>query len=83
LPEPFFVHSDITTLVQVADLVAYTLNWGWRLEGKMTKPTRMELEPFAVQIVGLQFKGKQQKGTKTWTLRGFCFIQDLRSSRER
>ncbi len=83
LPEPFFVHSDITTLVQVADLVAYSLNWGWRLEGKMTKATRVEIELFAAQIAGLQFKGKQQKGTKIWTLRGFCFIQDLRSSRER
>lgn len=29
LPEPFFVYSDLTTLVQVADLVALVLNWGW------------------------------------------------------
>ena len=43
IPEPFFVHSDLTTMVQVADLIAYLLNWGVRLKG-MTAPRR------AVQI---------------------------------
>ena len=28
VPEPFFVHSDLTTIVQLADIVAYSLNWG-------------------------------------------------------
>ncbi len=83
LPEPFFVHSDLTTLVQVADLVAYTLNWAWRLEGKMTRPTRPELEPFAALVAQMEFKGSQRRSGKTWPLRGFCFISDLRPSRER
>ena len=37
IPEPFFVHSDLTTMVQVADLIAYLLSWGIRLKG-MTAP---------------------------------------------
>ncbi len=30
VPEPFFVHSELTTGVFLADLAAYTLGWGWR-----------------------------------------------------
>ncbi|WP_242122279.1 DUF3800 domain-containing protein [Sphingomonas lacusdianchii] len=28
IPEPFFVHSDLTTLIQTADIVAYVISWG-------------------------------------------------------
>ena len=31
IPEPFFVHSDLTTGVQIADLVAYVISWGFRI----------------------------------------------------
>lgn len=31
IPEPFFVHSELTTGVQIADLVAYCISWGFRL----------------------------------------------------
>jgi hypothetical protein len=30
IPEPFFVHSELTTGVQLADLVAYILSWEFR-----------------------------------------------------
>jgi len=30
IPEPFFVHSDMTTGVQLADLAAYIISWGFR-----------------------------------------------------
>ena len=39
IPEPFFVHSDLTTGVQIADLVAYVISWGFRTP-EMTKPAR-------------------------------------------
>ena len=29
VPEPFFVHSDLTTGVFLADLTAYILGWSW------------------------------------------------------
>jgi len=49
IPEPFFVHSDLTIGIQVVDLVAYLLSWGFRIRG-MTKPSRPELE-FLVSII--------------------------------
>ena len=39
IPEPFFVHSDLTSLIQVADLIAYVISWGFRVE-KMSQPAR-------------------------------------------
>ena len=36
IAEPFFVHSDLTTGVQIADLIAYCISWGLRF-GRMTK----------------------------------------------
>lgn len=82
-PEPFFVHSDLTTLVQVADLVAYCLNWGWRLPGKMSKATRSELESFGAKVATLQFRGRISKGVKRYAVYGICHINDLRPKGER
>jgi len=45
IPEPFFVHSDLTMGVQIVDLAPYVLNWRFRA-GKMTKPSRLELQPW-------------------------------------
>ncbi len=33
LPEPLFVHSDLTTGVQLADLISYIVSWGVRFQG--------------------------------------------------
>lgn len=49
IPEPFFVHSDLTTCIQVADLIAYTLSWGFRTGG-MIEPARIELSGLVQQI---------------------------------
>ncbi|AFZ67200.1 DUF3800 domain-containing protein [Deinococcus peraridilitoris] len=85
LPEPFWVHSDLTTLVQVADLVAYCLNWGWRLRDKMTKPTRQELMPFGFAAAELQFRGRRFDGQRQRDMPvfGICHIRDLRPVGER
>ncbi|GIW27394.1 MAG: DUF3800 domain-containing protein [Meiothermus ruber] len=85
LPEPFFVHSDLTTLVQVADLVAYCLNWGWRLTGKMNHPTRPELEPYGQKAANLQYKGKPRKAKdgRCYPVYGICYLDDLRPRGER
>lgn len=85
LPEPFFVHSDLTTLVQVADLVAYCLNWGWRLAGKMSHPTRPELEPFGQKAAVLQYRGKARmaRDGKQFPVYGICYLEDLRPRGER
>ncbi len=44
IPEPFYVHSDLTVGVHVVDLAAYILNWRFRTN-KMIKPSRPELQP--------------------------------------
>lgn len=49
VPEPFFVHSDLTTGIFLADLAAYVLGWAWRLSG-MRQPCRDELNPYAKQL---------------------------------
>jgi len=28
VPEPFFAHSDLTTVIQLTDIIAYIINWG-------------------------------------------------------
>lgn len=76
IPEPFFVHSDLTSLVQVADIVAYTISWGLRLPG-MTEPAREELAPLADKIRRLEFRQKTPAGE--WQ-NGFKIIRDLRAA---
>ncbi len=78
LPEAFFVHSDLTTLVQVADVVIYCLNWGYRF-GKATKPTRPELEPFATRAANLSYQGKRDHRT----ILGIVYLDDLRPAGEK
>jgi len=79
VPEPFFVHSDLTTGVFLADLVAYVLGWGWRLQ-KMPQPSRSELQPYAAKLHDMQFHGEKPKpdGTGVWLLHRITYIEDLR-----
>ncbi len=54
IPEPFFVHSDLTTGIQIADIIAYIISWGLRLNG-MSKPVRAELLEFVELIKPLRY----------------------------
>jgi hypothetical protein len=84
VPEPFFVHSDLTTAVQLADIVAYSLNWGVRLN-RMTKPTRPEIEPFARRAFDLRYIGQRPspEDGRIWPVYGLTYIEDLRPRAER
>ena len=83
LPEPLFVHSDLTTGVQLADLVAYILSWGWRLRS-MTRPARPELAGFAGRICQLRHRAvREVAGNPHFTIWSFAFITDLRPQGER
>jgi hypothetical protein len=53
IPEPFFVHSGLTSLVQLADIIAYVVSWGVRLP-HMTEPGRPELADLAKHVLRLQ-----------------------------
>jgi hypothetical protein len=82
VPEPFFVHSDLTTMIQMADLVAYIVSWGVRLTGgarPMNKPKRDELDALARQVCGLRYHAKTPGGYDTW---GFTTIDELRAKAE-
>jgi len=78
VPEPFFVHSDLTTGVQIADLIAYIISWGFRMP-KMLKPRRVELDNFVKQVANLRFK-TEKNNYDVWS---FVHISDLRTSIEK
>jgi hypothetical protein len=77
IPEPFFVHSHLTTAIQLADILAYTLAWGFRLP-KMSGDKREELQPYIHQVEQLRFfTQKQDQDGRTFPLWGFTYIKDL------
>lgn len=78
VPEPFFVHSDLTTGIQIADLVAYVISWGLRFPA-MSEDRREELEEFAQRVKGLQaFSRRDIDGNPDFLVRGYALINDLR-----
>ncbi|HEX40495.1 MAG TPA: DUF3800 domain-containing protein [Phycisphaerales bacterium] len=84
IPEPFFVHSDLTTGILLADLAAYTIGWAWR-RGPMSQPCRDELKPFARKLHLMQFEGEKPGDApgEKWRLYGITYIDDLRGRRDR
>lgn len=83
IPEPFFVHSDLTTLIQMADLVAYIISWGVRI-GNMTKTAREELSELAGQVCRMRHKAVRERGrNENYPVWSFAVIDDLRPVSER
>jgi hypothetical protein len=83
VPEPFFVHSDLTTGVQIADLVAYIISWGFRTP-QMKKPAREELASYRKQIADLRYRTTRSKqGNAQFEIWSVAHISDLRTSMER
>ena len=78
IPEPFFVHSDLTSIIQVADLSAYIISWGLRY-GQMTKETCHELKPYADLISKLRYRAERNmEGNPNFLIWSFQYIDDLR-----
>jgi hypothetical protein len=84
VPEPFFVHSDLTTAVQLADIVAYCFNWGIRLN-KMEEAARHEIKPFAELAFNMRYVGKRfdEADGREWAAYGVFYVDDLRPKQER
>lgn len=61
IPEPFFVHSDLTTGIQVVDFVAYILSWNFRV-GKLNKPGREELNAYLELLKPLRYRTTREIG---------------------
>lgn len=79
IPEPLFVHSDLTTMIQIADIVAYVVSWSVRLKG-MEEPRRSELDFLATKVIRLR---SVQQGVDGFPQFGFKLITDLRGRAER
>ena len=83
IPEPFFVHSDLTSLIQIADLAAYVISWGFRID-RMTHARRDELAEFADQIASLRYKTTRNvNGHEDFLIWSFAYINDLRCRQDR
>lgn len=83
VPSPFFVASDMALPVQVADVVIYALNWGYRHPAEMTAPTRPEIESrFGTRIESLKWKGEGYDGVRTYKSFGIVCVPDLYTPRK-
>lgn len=84
IPEPFFVHSDLTTGVQIADLVAYLVSWGFRRHGGGPEGLRAELEELAERVRGLEFRTQRPVGKNPRrTITSWVWLTDLRPREQR
>jgi hypothetical protein len=63
IPEPFFVHSDLTTGIQVVDFIAYIMSWNFRV-GKLDKTPREELNQYLDRIKMLRYRSTRVIGDK-------------------
>lgn len=76
IPQRLFVHSDLTTMVQMADILAYVISWGVRLRS-MIEPKRDELDDLARQVLALRYHAQHPGGEQVW---GFKVIHSLELS---
>lgn len=78
VPAPFFVSSDMALPVQVADVVIYALNWGYRRPEEMTAPVRPEIENrYGSHIEKLKWRGQGTDGLRTFRSFGIVCVPDL------
>ncbi len=83
IPEPFFVHSHLTTAIQIADVIAYLVAWGVRVGG-MHRAARPELSDLAQQVCALRFRYETTaNGRDDFQVWSFAVIDDLRPRSER
>lgn len=82
IPEPFFVHSDLTTAIQIADLVAYLIAWGVRI-GSMQREAREELAELGKRVCDLRYHTYRENSGQSYPLWSFAIIDDLRPKGEK
>jgi len=78
IPEPFFVHSDLTTGIQLADLAAYIISWGFRTK-ELTKTARPELDDFVKSVCQLRHRAiREVNDNPEFVIWSIGVIKDLR-----
>lgn len=83
VPAPFFVNSEMAYPVQIADLVIYCVNWGFRVPGiGMNAAVRQEIaDEFDPWLYELQFKGRGRRGEEVFQTYGIVYVPDPYNSR--
>ncbi len=84
VPEPFFVHSDLTSGIRIADLVAYIISWNVRVSS-MAAARRAEMDALGRAVQNLRHRATIDRlgypdGFVVWS---FAVIDDLRPRDER
>lgn len=76
VPVPMFVSSDMSLPVQAADLVIYSINWGYRNEAiDLLAHTREEIAAeFAIKIDELQYRGQGYRDGRVFNQWGICYV---------
>ncbi|HVF74018.1 MAG TPA: DUF3800 domain-containing protein [Acidimicrobiales bacterium] len=83
IPQPFFVHSDLTTGVQLADLIAYIVSWNFRYI-QTPLPARGELDPLGRIVADMRYRAvRDQDGRPGFNIWSITKIDDLRPRSER
>ncbi len=82
LPDPMFVHSDLTSAIQVADLAVYVISWAVRIKG-MTAPLRTELGRLADAVRYLRYRTVEENADGEFERWSFVFLNDLRPLSEK
>lgn len=83
IPEPFFVHSDLTTGIQLADLVAYIIAWNVRVGG-MSVLAREDLRELGQLVRDLRYRAvRETVAHPNFIVWSFAVIEDLRTRFER
>jgi len=78
VPSPFFVASNMTLPVQIADVLIYAINFGYRRKGEMDLPAREEIaDRYGQRINAIKWKGDGYDGTRTYKSYGVFCVPDL------
>jgi len=83
VPVPLFVSSDMSYLVQAADLCIYALNWGFRLPSQgMDAATRQDVaDEFGPWLNQLQYRGQGSRDGHVFSRFGIVYVPDSYTSR--
>lgn len=77
IPEPFFVHSDLSTGIQLADIIAYIINWGIRFKD-MSEPVRAEISDCKDAVLSLRScHTREINGYPNFKIWSFAYIDNL------
>lgn len=78
VPSPFFVASDMAYPIQVADVIIYAINWGFRLPGiGMDAPGREEIvQEFGPILNNLQYRGSTYHDGVEYPTHGIVLVKE-------